>query len=204
MTSMTEQKTQVEPSDSGVFPVNDARLVEETRRGDQNAFGELVVRYERRLLRVILRLVSDRELARDLAQETFLRAYERLDTFDTSRRFGPWLFRIAVNLAVDYLRRSRRRLRYTRLGEESRAVTEDPRETLDLQQEVWSVINQLPEKYRTVLILRELENFSTSEVAAILNRQEATIRWRLAEARGRFHQLWTTRQSKSNSSTKVS
>jgi RNA polymerase sigma-70 factor (ECF subfamily) len=204
MTAMPEQKSQAEYPGSTGFSVSDSRLVEETRRGDQSAFGDLVVRYERRLLRVILRIVSDRELARDLAQEAFLRAYERLDSFDTSRRFGPWLFRIAVNIAVDYLRKSRRRVRWTRLGEDTRAVVPDPRKTLDLQQEVRQVIDQLPEKYRIVLILRDLENFSTSEVAAILDREEATIRWRLAEAREKFHRLWTRRQDATTPAIKTS
>src|SRR5262245_46474233 len=89
---------------------NDARLVEEVRRGDHGAFEQLVRRYENRLIGVLLRFVRDRELARDLAQETFLRVYERLDQFDPSRRFGPWLFRIGVNLALDYLRKRRRRV----------------------------------------------------------------------------------------------
>src|SRR4051794_19232014 len=74
--------------------LSDARLVEDARRGDRDAFGVLVQRYERRLVRVLLRFVSEVELAKDLAQETFLRAYVRFDQFDPSRRFGPWLFRI--------------------------------------------------------------------------------------------------------------
>ena len=89
--------------------VNDARLVEEARQGEQAAFGELVNRYERRLMRVIKRFIRDDELARDLAQETFLRVYEKLDMFDPSRRFGPWLFRIGVNLTLDFLRKRKRR-----------------------------------------------------------------------------------------------
>src|SRR5580704_9043104 len=78
--------------------LSEARLVEEARRGNRDAFGVLVQRYERRLVRVILRFVSDLELAKDLAQETFLRAYTRFDQYDPARRFGPWLFRIGVNL----------------------------------------------------------------------------------------------------------
>jgi RNA polymerase sigma-70 factor (ECF subfamily) len=70
----------------------------------------------------------------------------------------------------------------------------DPREALDLKQEVRRVLEVVPEKYRTVLILRDLENFSTSEIAAILHRKEATIRWRLAEARMRFQEAWQRRQ----------
>ncbi|HID20972.1 MAG TPA: sigma-70 family RNA polymerase sigma factor, partial [Planctomycetaceae bacterium] len=159
---------------------------------------------ERRLMRVIYRFVQDRELARDLAQETFLRTYERLDSFDTSRRFGPWLFRIGANLTLDYIRKRKRRIRWTRfsVSPDKKPLdppVPDPRTTLDLQQEVRAVVEQLPEKYRTVLILRDLENFSTSEVAAILNRKEATVRWRLAEARERFQRLWLRRQERAAS-----
>src|SRR4051794_39495358 len=78
----------------------DARLVERAREGDDRAFATLVTRYERALIRVLARLVRDEELARDLAQETFWRVYNRLDRFDTSRRFGPWLFRIGVKLTL--------------------------------------------------------------------------------------------------------
>jgi RNA polymerase sigma-70 factor (ECF subfamily) len=182
---------------SGNAP-SDARLVEDARQGNRDAFGELVLRYEQRLIRVILRFVPDLETSRDLAQETFLRVYERLDQFDPSRRFGPWLFRIGVNLTLDYLRKRKRRGRWMLFSESSserpmEATTPDPRNVLDIKQEVRAALAQIPEKYRTVLILRDLENFSTSEIAAILDRKEATIRWRLAEARNRFRTVWTRR-----------
>jgi len=193
-----EQKSSESPQVDG--PVSDARLVEEVRRGDQMAFGTLVQRYERRLIGVILRFVRDVELARDLAQETFLRAYERLGQFDPSRRFGPWLFRIGVNLTLDFLRRRKRR-GWASLFSEGAVdkrldpATPDPRQAIDLEQEVRVVLDEIPEKYRTVLVLRDLENFSTSEIAAIVNRKEATIRWRLAEARARFQKLWLKREN---------
>lgn len=178
---------------------NEAQLVEDARRGDQAAFGELVLRYERRVVRVILQFVHDFELAQDLAQETFLRAYQRLEQFDPARRFGPWLFRIGVNLTLDHIRKRKRRGWWSLFTDASadRApdpATEDPRQRLDLKQEVEAVLERLPQNYRTVLVLRDLENFSTSEIAAILNRKEATIRWRLAEARQRFQQLWIQRR----------
>ena len=88
---------------------NEARLVDEARHGSKQAFGELVVRYERRLIRVILQFVKSVEQAEDLAQETFIKAYERLGQFDPARRFGPWLFRIGVNQTLDHLRRRKRR-----------------------------------------------------------------------------------------------
>ena len=100
-----------EPSGS-----SDARLVDAARRGDQAAYGELVQRYEHRLARVIYRFVRDMDMAEDLAQETFLKVYDRLDQFDTARRYGPWLFRIGVNLTLDYLRRKKRRFRWSSIS----------------------------------------------------------------------------------------
>ncbi|MED5447466.1 MAG: sigma-70 family RNA polymerase sigma factor [Planctomycetota bacterium] len=178
--------------------LSESRLVEESRRGKTAAYGELVRLYERRLVRVIGRFIGDAWQVEDLAQETFLRAYSRLGQFDTSRRFGPWLFRIGVNLTLDHLRKIKRRGR-TALFSESPferspdPSVEDPRGDLDLKQEVREVLESVPEKYRTVLVLRDLENFSTAEIAGIMDRKEATIRWRLAEARQRFQKLWQKR-----------
>ena len=184
---------------TGYVP-NDARLVEDARQGDDEAFKNLVQRYERRLIGTIYQLVRDRDLAEDLAQETFLRVLGSIDQFDTARRFGPWLFRIGVNITVDYLRKQKRRGRWYQF---SQSVADDwpdpsvadPRRQKDIQQEVRIVIDEIPEKYRQVLVLRDLENFSTSDIAVILDRKEATIRWRLSEARTRFAELWMQRQA---------
>ena len=187
---------------------SDARLVEDARRGSQTAFAKLVQRYERRLIRVISRFMRDADQAEDLAQETFLRVYQRLDQFDPSRRFGPWLFRIGVNLCLDHHRRRRRRIwgwLFSDSGTENwpDPAVADPRTAQDTAQEVQTVIAQIAEKYRVVLVLRDMENFSTSEIAAILNRREATIRWRLAEARIRFQQLWEIRQGMPRSTARA-
>ena len=196
MQSLLEQIDQ-QPS-----AVSDARLVEEIRRGEMDSFRILVQRYERRLYRVIYRFVRDETLAEDLAQETFLRVYENLEQFDLSRRLGPWLFRIGVNLTLDYMRKRKRRGWTNLFSEVSpdqplNPGAPDPRDHFDLQEEVQKVLQELPEKHRTILVLRELEHFSTSEIAAIVNRKEATVRWRLAEARTRFKELWTKRRGDS-------
>ncbi|SFI07874.1 RNA polymerase sigma factor [Planctomicrobium piriforme] len=192
--SSERAETEAESPEQGSL-VSDSRLVEETRQGNRAAFGVLVQRYERRLIRVILRFINDLDLAEDLAQETFLRVYERLSQFDPSRRFSPWLFRIGVNLTLDYHRRKKKRIWTSLFTDRSpdrwiEPAVADPRIEQDLRQEVRLVVDQLPDKYRTVLVLRDMENFSTSEIAAILDRKEATIRWRLAEARTRFQELW--------------
>lgn len=182
--------------------LSDAWLVELARRGDHEAFAVLVRRYERKLIRVLTRLVREPEQARDLAQETFWRVYTRLDRFDTARRFGPWLFRVGVNLGLDWLRHSK--------GERSPAISinrtgsggqltldlpdPDPRSRADLAQEVHFILALLPVSYRTILVLRDLEGFTSSEVAAIVGRREATIRWKLAVAREKFRAIWQRRQ----------
>lgn len=196
---MTQPDINLSDPDDVVSAVNEARLVDDARRGDRQAFGELVQRYERRLLRVIQQFVKSPELAEDLAQETFLKAYERLDQFDPARRFGPWLFRIGVNQTLDHMRRRKRRgwwlLFSDRASETSpEPAVADPRQELDLRQEVDAVLDQIPENYRIVLMLRDLQNFSTSEIATMLGRKEATIRWRLAEARSMFQDIWIRRR----------
>jgi len=186
-------------SESGHSAASDARLVDEARRGDTEAFGQLVLRYERRVIRVVRRFMPDDQMAQDLTQEAFLKAFDRLEQFDPSRRFGPWLFRIAVNLTYDHLRRIKRRGKWALFSETGQERTPDPetvdpRVHLDLSQEVQMVMADVPETYRTVLILRDLEGFSTSEVAAVTERSEATIRWRLAEARRMFREAWERRE----------
>ena len=189
-----------EPDDAeGLLSASEARLVNQARNGDHEAFGSLVLRYERRVLKVIRRFVPDVDLAHDLMQESFLRAWERLDQFDPSRRFGPWLFRLAVNLTYDHLRKQKRRGRWSMFtdageGDQPDPAAPDPRSDSDLAQEVHAVLEQVPETYRTVLVLRDLEGFCTSEVAAITERSEATIRWRLAEARKMFKEAWERRE----------
>ena len=176
--------------------------MERARHGDHTAFAVLVRRYERKLIRVLARLVRDPELARDLAQETFLRVYSRLDRFDTARRFGPWLFRVGVNLGLDWLRRSRIEppppASIDRPHGEGQLPFElpdpDPRIQAELAQEVQFVLAQIPVSYRTILVLRDLEGFSSSEVAAIVGRREATVRWRLSKAREKFREIWQRRQ----------
>ena len=124
--------------------LNEAWLVEHARHGDHQAFAVLVRRYERKLLRVLTRLIQDPEQARDLAQETFWRVYSTLDRFDTARRFGPWLFRVGVNLGLDWLRHSKGEpspaISIDRTGRDGQLTLDladpDPRTQAELAQEV--------------------------------------------------------------------
>lgn len=187
------------PSEDGSI-ASDARLIEQIRKGERAAFGEIVRRYEKKLLRTIYRLVGNADTAEDIAQDAFLKVYDRLGDFDSSRRFGPWLFQIGVNAAIDWLRRNRKRHVYS-LTEMTSSEREfdvedpDPRPRQDLSQEVQHVLAQIPLDYRTVLLLRDLEGFPCSEVAAIIGRREPTVRWRLLKAREMFRQIWERREN---------
>jgi RNA polymerase sigma-70 factor (ECF subfamily) len=197
-----EPAVDVPGSSAPMAEAGDARLVELARDGDDRAFAALVARYERKLIRVLARLVRDEELARDLAQETFWKVYNRLDRFDTSRRFGPWLFRVGVNLGLDLLRRHDAPPASISIdrpadrgGQAFDLPDPDPRLRADLAQEVQFLLGRVPVLYRTILVLRDLEGFSSAEVAAIVGRREATVRWRLAKARDLFRELWERRQT---------
>jgi len=182
--------------------LNDAWLVEHARHGDHQAFAVLVRRYERKLIRVLTRLVHQPEQARDLAQETFWRVYACLDRFDTARRFGPWLFQVGVNLGLDWLRSTKNEPQLStsidRTNGDRQANFDlpdpDPRTQAELAQEVQFILARIPVCYRTILVLRDLEGFSSSEVAAIVGRREGTVRWRLCKAREKFREIWERRQ----------
>lgn len=180
---------------------SDARLVEEARGGSREAFGYLVQRYERRLMKVIGRFVRDPDVVEDIAQETFLKAFRCLDQFDASRRFGPWILRIGVNQVYDTLRKKKRRNWLRLFSDAVQTQSPDPADkntvNRELHEEVRQVLDGLSQTYRTILILRDLESFSTAEVAAILQRRESTVRWKLAEARRRFQQAWEVRERQS-------
>ena len=120
---------------------------------------------------------------------------------DDAARFGPWLFRIGVNLGLDQLRRhdGLPTASIDRPAKDEQRAFEvpdpDPRIQAELAQEVQFLLERIPVLYRTILVLRDLEGFSSAEVAAIVGRREATVRWRLAKARELFRELWDRRQN---------
>jgi RNA polymerase sigma-70 factor (ECF subfamily) len=175
----------------------DNELVQRTLEGDKDAFEGLVRRYEDRAWWAAYHLIGDGEEARDIAQEAFLRAYRALSRFDFGMSFYTWLYRIVVNLSIDALRK-RSRLKPLALddipgglpaptGEEKPS---DRIESVETAARVRVVLAKLPEKYRTVMSLRELDNLSCKEIAAIVHSTHATVRWRLHIARKMFKEHW--------------
>jgi len=177
-------------------PDGELTLVKQAQAGDAAAFGELVNRYERRILRLAKRITQNDEDAEDVLQDAFLKAYENLDRFQGNSKFYTWLVRIAVNEALMKLRK-RKSSRTVPLdepmetGEETVqreiAVWEGNPEDKYTQEELHSIlegaIQSLAPTYRTVFVLRDVEELSTEETAAALDLSVPAVKSRLLRAR---------------------
>jgi RNA polymerase sigma-70 factor, ECF subfamily len=161
------------------------------RRGDPEALGALVERYQHRLYRYLCRLVGDPAAAEDLFQQTWLRVAEQIHRYDQSRNFDAWLFRVAHNLAIDSLRRYRpESLDEPLPSGESRVerVPADAPSALDLvAEQEWSgkiavAIGQMPAIYREVLALRFEEEMKLEEISESLGAPLSTVKTRLRRA----------------------
>ncbi len=171
----------------------DQRLLRDARRGDRSAFSELVDKYSDRVYAFLYRMVHDREDALDLAQETFLRVYRNLHNFKLGQPFKPWLYRIANNLAIDCLRKRKDIISldapidkeegwFMQLADQ-RPGPELLQEQGELNDYLVSLIDQLPENYRNVILLRHGQDLSYQEIAEVLRVPVSTVKTRLFRAR---------------------
>ncbi|MFC5498781.1 RNA polymerase sigma factor RpoE [Caenimonas terrae] len=191
---MTKASAPPTPSDT------DLMLVERTVAGDQKAFELLVIKYQRRIERLIGRMVRDVDLVEDIAQETFIRAYRALAQFRGDAQFYTWLYRIAVNTAKKALMDLKRdplvsesALRgggddedETSAVENELTSSETP-ETVLAAKEIAGAVNSameaLPEELRQAVTLREIEGLSYEEIAEVMNCPIGTVRSRIFRAR---------------------
>ncbi len=177
----------------------DALLVERAQRGDMQAFEMLVVKYQRRVERLIARMLRDVDLVADVAQDTFLRAYRALPGFRGESAFYTWLYRIAVNSARRCMAKLQRDPTVSMASLESGDDDEEPfsaAQTLsdgvtpesllagkELAQAVSAAVDRLPEAFRMALMLREVEGLSYEEIALHLQCPVGTVRSRIYRAR---------------------
>ncbi len=150
--------------------MNDEELVKEFRKGNREAFGELVNRYSRPLTMMILRIIRDTEEAKDISQSVFLKAYEGLSGFMMASSFKTWLYRIAMNAVKDHLRRRKPAGQY-QFAEEAIDPAASPAERMEAAMDLnrlRAAISQLPEKQRLTLQLRIYEEMDYSEIARVL------------------------------------
>ena len=171
--------------------VEDATLAGRASAGDRDAFGELVGRYADQARRVARAVLQDSDDADDAAQDAFLSALVKLEQYDPSRPFGPWLMRIVANAATD--RRRRRRVRRAEaLDEGLVAGVERPdadAEREQLGERLRRALAELPERRRLAVVLFDVEGYSHAEVGGILGMPEGTVRSEVFHARRRLRTL---------------
>jgi len=160
-------------------------LLERAKAGDISAFERIVVRYERRVLSLAWRLLGRPEDAQDASQEVFLRAFRFLHRFDQRRPFEPWLMKMTVNVCHDLGRKRMQQPpgvvdpeRVVRGGSPYDDLHSSERKAM-----LYKALQELPEKERAAIVLRDIEGFSTAEVAEILGSSEATVRSQVSTAR---------------------
>jgi len=166
-------------------------LIEKSRQGDRSSFGELVCQYQPGVVHVVYRMCSDLDLAEDAAQEAFLRAWLHLDSFQTGSSLRNWLYRIAINVALDRLRREKGTLQDLETIEVADPAEGPEAELLhkETRQRVQQAIQSLSEANRAVLVLREYGSLSYQEIAGTLDIPIGTVMSRLNYARSRVRDL---------------
>ncbi len=163
----------------------DYRLMRAIQNGDMVAFNEMVERYKDRLMNVIGRMLSSKEEAEDIVQETFVRVYQHRQSFNFKHCFSTWIYTIGLNLARNELRK-RKRFKFYDITDMQGNETEfsvDPKLPSQLPQALDSAVKSLPEKYRTAFLLRDVEELPYDEVAKVLNVPLGTVKSRVNRAR---------------------
>lgn len=163
----------------------DGELAERCLRGEREAFEPLVAKYEKVLFSVALRMVGNYEDARDITQTTFVKAYEKLASYDPAHRFFSWIYRIMMNESLNLLERRRPHQPL----DPSLAAPDDPQEEAQLRelgQQVQAALMELTPDYREVLVLRHFAELSYGEMASLLGIAEKTVKSRLYTGRQRL------------------
>ena len=174
---------------------SDRLLVERTQRGDLRAFDLLVLKYQSRVMHVVMRFVRDADEAEDVAQEAFIKAYSAINNFRGDSAFYTWLFRIATNAAKNHLVARGRRtpvldvdIDDALMHDENQRLVEDESpqaalETQELEAVIKRAVQDLPDELQTALCLREFDGLSYEDIAVIMNCPIGTVRSRIFRGR---------------------
>lgn len=197
--SFPAPRTRIEPPTFPLTTADDQHLIQQCLSGNTEAFGELVIRYQDRLYNSLMLMVGSPEDARDLAQEAFVHAFRKLESFRGDAAFYTWLFRIAVNATISFRRRAARQKSASvdMLREAAGAEPLDQREdtspskqieTEETQQLVRRALGELSEEFRMALVLTEIEGMSYEEAAVAVGCPIGTIRSRIHRARNELRE----------------
>mgnify|MGYP006298554463 CR=1 FL=1 len=183
--------------------LTDSELIRNSKNGDMKAFQDLVERYQDKILWIAYQMIGDYEHARDISQEAFIRVYRSLDKFNFTSNFYTWLYRIVINLCIDFFRKQKPTHNSVSLS--NIGAVQDKGDSVvktierkELKEEINEVLKLLPVKYKVVLVLRDIEGFSCKEIEQIVGYNHNTVRWRLFRARQIFKKEWEKYQSRKN------
>ena len=186
--------------------INDDELVRECQLGDLRAMEHLIVKYKDRLFNTILKICNNYDDAAELTQDTFVKVFEKIGSFEGKSSFYTWAFRIAVNLAINHCRRQMK-IRFKSIDEPRPAgengevsvgqmlagkTEEDPAVILhkkEVGRQVLAALDQLEEEYRVIIVLRDVEGMSYLEISAVLELELGTVKSRLSRARAALRDL---------------
>ena len=187
----------------GLAAATDQEIVALARAGHEPAYRELIRRYERPLFSLVFRMVRERELAEDLAQETFVKALNALDSYRPEFKFSTWIYKIAHNSAVDHLRRHAGRERSLVNGpegdnydlpiESGRLTPEQESEREERRLEIETVVKSLPSTYRELIVLRHSQDLTYEEIVDVTGLPLGTVKNRLFRAREMMRQIFIDR-----------
>ncbi len=169
--------------------VDEHNLVERARAGDQYAFAQLFEQYHASILNYLHRMVSDRALAEDLTQDTFIKAYNALPRTKPDLAFKAWLYRIATNTAISHLRRGKV-IKWLPFLSDREHPDELIEKSVSRNMDISEALNRLPEHYAAALLLRHYQGLSLSETAEALEITENAAKLRLFRARRAFTQIY--------------
>jgi len=171
--------------------VKDSAIIEKVLGGDTASFEMLILKYQSKLFATSMNVVKNRELAEDITQEAYLKAFQKLDTLKDREQFFPWIKRIALNIALNHFEKEKRVMDVENDDEEGsffdKITSGESAEDLTLKEElhkyVRSFVEALPDKLRVVILLREVEDMSYEEISEMMNIPLGTVRSRLFNAR---------------------
>jgi RNA polymerase sigma-70 factor, ECF subfamily len=169
--------------------------IKQVKKGDQNAFAEIVELYKDKVYQLCFRMLGNPHEAEDIAQEAFIRAYINIHSYDSSKKFSTWLYRIATNLSIDRIRKKKPDYYldaevaggegltlYSQVAADV-ALPEDEVQYVELQEIIQEEILKLPDKYRSVIVLKYIEELSLKEISEILDLPINTVKTRIHRGR---------------------
>ncbi|KJS82510.1 MAG: hypothetical protein JM58_14905 [Peptococcaceae bacterium BICA1-8] len=161
----------------------DEQLAIKSQQGDKQAFEELIKRYQKPVFTICYRYLGNSQDALDAVQETFIRIYNKLALFDANNTFRPWLYKITVNIAKDFIKK---RKPWEELDFSLKSELGDPQANIELtqvQEQIKKALLKLPEKYRMAVILRHIKELEYQEIANVLNLPLNTVKTHVRRGR---------------------